>query len=116
MVLRQPEGRKRRVGGADWSERRLFESVRQRDGDFVLLRQAVRELRQELCDMPVALEYARRLPALTIRCRRLSRPSPFALAWTQLQDGAFESQALTPEEALLRLHAELTGGGDASAG
>lgn len=109
MLLRQPQGRRRRVGGAAWGERQLFESVRQRDADFVLLRQALRELRQELCDLPQALEYARHLPALTVRCRWLSRPSPFAAAWTQTAEGAAE-MTLTPEEALLRLHAELTGG------
>src|SRR5262249_47260591 len=114
MVLRQPEGRKRRVGGGDWNERRLFEGVRSHDPDFVLLRQSLRELRQELCDARAALEYARQLPALTVRCRWLSVPSPFAAAWTQLE-GVWE-EALTPAEALARLHAELTGGGDAGSG
>jgi ATP-dependent Lhr-like helicase len=116
MLLQQPEGRRRRVGGADWGERRLFDSVRQRDPDFVLLRQALRELRQELCDLDQALAYAQQLPALTIRCRWLSMPSPFAAAWTQMEAGEPQT-ALTPGEALLRLHAELMGGaGDAGAG
>jgi ATP-dependent Lhr-like helicase len=115
MVLRQPEGQRRRVGGGDWNERRLFEEVRGHDPDFVLLRQSLRELRQELCDARAALEYARQLPALTVRCRWLSRPSPFAAAWTQIDDGASED-ALTPAEALARLHAELMGGTDAGAG
>ena len=114
MLLRQPEGQRRRVGGAGWGEKRLFESVRQRDADFVLLAQALRELRQDLCDLPQALDYARQLPALTVRCRWLSRPSPFAAAWTQAEEGAAET-ALTPGEALLRLHAELMGG-DSNAG
>jgi ATP-dependent Lhr-like helicase len=116
MLLRQPEGRRRRVGGAGWGERRLFESVRLRDADFVLVRQALRELRQDLCDLPQALEYAHRLPALTLRCRRLFRPSPFAAAWTQAEVAAIET-VLTPGEALRRLHAELTGdAGSASPG
>jgi len=29
MLLRNPLGRRRRVGGADWGERRLFEQVRE---------------------------------------------------------------------------------------
>jgi ATP-dependent Lhr-like helicase len=109
MLLHNPEGQRRRVGGTNWGERELFERVRQRDPDFVLHRQALRELRQELCDLPQALDYAGRLPALTVRCRWLSRPSPFAAAWTQAEPGE-PGTALTPGEALERLHAELTGG------
>src|SRR5262249_54052111 len=37
MLLRQPLGRRRRVGGAAWAERRLAEQVRAHDSDFVLL-------------------------------------------------------------------------------
>src|SRR5262249_34678333 len=44
MLLRHPLGRKRRVGGRDWAQRRLFEQVRARLPDFVLLRQAEREV------------------------------------------------------------------------
>jgi ATP-dependent helicase Lhr and Lhr-like helicase len=110
MLLRNPEGRKRKVGGEGWAERRLFEQVRAREPDFVLLRQALREVREELCDVPSALAYAEALPRLTVRCRHLSSPSPFAQAWSQAGPGESAS-AETPAEALARLHAELTGGG-----
>jgi Lhr-like helicase len=114
MLLRNPEGRQRKVGGADWAERRLFEQVRGHDEQFVLLRQALREIRAELCDATPALEYARALPRITIRCRSLARPSPFAQAWTQSERGE-PDHARTAAEALARLHAELTGGDRAGA-
>src|SRR5205807_976809 len=87
MLLRNPLGRRRRVGGPDWAERRLFEQVRTAAPDFVLLRQAVREVREESCDGEVARAYLAELPRLVLRCRRLPRPSPFVEAWTQLAAG-----------------------------
>jgi ATP-dependent Lhr-like helicase len=108
MVLRNPAGRRRRVGGRDWAGRRLFEQVRARDPDFVLLRQALREVRSTACDGAAALGYVRELSSLTMHCRWLGRASPFARAWTQEAVGAMESVE-TPAEALERLHAELFG-------
>ncbi len=116
MVLRNPEGRRQRVGGADWPGRRLFEQVRAHDAEFVLLRQALAEVRAEQCDFETAGQYAAGLPSLAVRCRSLRQPSPFAAAWTQPGVGE-AGTTQTPAEALHRLHAELTGGaGDASAG
>jgi ATP-dependent Lhr-like helicase len=102
MLLRNPRGRRRRVGGSDWAARRLFEQVRARDTEFVLLRQARREVRQELCDGAAARAYAEELRALPLRCRWLLRPSPFAEAWTQSGPGAVAVEE--PAEALQRLH------------
>lgn len=106
MVLRNPLGRKRRVGGPDWAERRLFDQVRARQPDFVLLRQAERELRADLGAVD-ARAYLDELPRLAIRCRWLSAVSPFVEAWTQLEAGPVES-SVAPADALRRLHAELT--------
>jgi ATP-dependent Lhr-like helicase len=58
MLLRNPLGRKRRVGGHDWPERRLFEQVSAADPGFVLLRQARREVLDELLDAVAAREFA----------------------------------------------------------
>lgn len=107
MVLRHPEGRQRRVGGIRWVERQLFEQVRGRDPNFLLLRQALRELREDLCEGQTAQAFVRDLPQRTIRCRALPRPSPFARAWTQHQSAELDP-ASNPAEALARLHAELT--------
>jgi ATP-dependent Lhr-like helicase len=108
MLLRNPLGRGRRVGGRDWGERRLFDQVRGRDADFVLLRQATREVRAELCDLPAALAYVEGLGRKPIRCRRLARPSPFAEGWTQAAEGPADPLQ-TPDEALRRLHTALMG-------
>jgi ATP-dependent Lhr-like helicase len=110
MLLRNPLGRRRRVGGPDWAERRLFDRVRAADTDFVLLRQARREVREQVCDGPAARAFLEALAGRRLCCRRLAGPSPFAEAWTQLAAGPVESVE-TAEEALRRLHAALTGRG-----
>ncbi len=110
MLLRNPVGARRKVGGRSWGERQLFDRVRSHDPDFVLLRQALREVRAELCDAEAALRFAEALPRRAVKCRWLGRPSPFAEGWTQADSGA-AGDAETPAEALRRLHAVLTGGG-----
>lgn len=111
MLLRNPLGRKRRVGGHDWAERRLFGQVRHAAPDFVLLRQAEREVRAECCDGETARTYACQLDQMTIRFRHLPQPSPFAEGWTQQAAGPAE-MVTTPAEALRQLHAQLTRGAD----
>ncbi len=106
MLLRNPLGAARRVGGADWAERRLFDKVRADDPDFVLLRQALREVQDECCDAPAARAFLLELPRRTVRCRRLAAVSPFAAGWTQAGPGPAEVVE-TPEQALERLLAEL---------
>jgi ATP-dependent Lhr-like helicase len=111
MLLRNPRGGRRRVGGGDWAARRLFEQVRARDPDFVLLRQARREVRADICDAAAARSYAEELTALPVRCRWLPCPSPFTEAWTQAAPGAvaIEDTATALErlqEALNRPHAD----------
>jgi ATP-dependent Lhr-like helicase len=108
MLLRNPLGRRQRVGGHDWAERRLFERVSADDPAFVLLRQAVREVRDENCDATAALTFLHDLERQTVRCRWLAGVSPFAESWTQVAAGPAES-AESPVEALERLHAHLTG-------
>jgi ATP-dependent Lhr-like helicase len=106
MLLRQPLGGPRRVGGADWAARQLFDQVRAHDVDFVLLRQARREVRAECCDGAAAVAYARDIAGRPLRCRWLPYASPFAENWSQQAEGAAAS-AETPAEALRRLHETL---------
>jgi ATP-dependent Lhr-like helicase len=109
MLLRNPEGRRPRVGGGDWGERRLFDQVQAHDPDFVLLRQARREVLAELCDLDAASAFIAQLRSQPLRCRWLPRVSPFAESWTQADAGPAEAVE-TPGEALQRLHAALMGG------
>jgi ATP-dependent Lhr-like helicase len=109
MLLRQPQGQQPRVGGRYWGARRLFDKIRAYDPDFVLLRQARREILSEWCDAAAAGRYVRVLEQLLLRCRLLSYPSPFVESWTQMEAGAAE-RIETPDEALLRLHASLMEG------
>jgi ATP-dependent Lhr-like helicase len=115
MILRNPLGRRRRVGGPDWPERRLFDQVRTADPECVLLRQALREIHEECCDAAAARIFLEELPRLTMHCRGLPRVSPFAESWTQLAPGPAEATD-GPAEALQRLHAELVLGDESLAG
>jgi Lhr-like helicase len=83
MVLRHPAGRKRKVGGSAWPERRLFEQIQQACPDFILLRQAEREA-MSAADVAGALAYLRELASLPIRVRHLPRPSPFGESLLQM--------------------------------
>ncbi|HXG11896.1 MAG TPA: DEAD/DEAH box helicase [Gemmataceae bacterium] len=114
MLLRNPRGGRPRVGGPDWAERRLFDHLITADPDFVLLRQARREVHEECCDAGAARAFAEEMAGRTLHVRRLTQASPFAQAWTQLAAGPAES-AESPAEALERLHALLTGGGHGTA-
>lgn len=108
MLLRNPLGGKRKVGGISWGETHLFDQVQAHDPDFVLLRQAAREIRDTECDVKTALDYVQNLPGRVVRCRWLGQPSPFARYWTQRESG--EGPQENPADALLRLHASLLGG------
>jgi ATP-dependent Lhr-like helicase len=108
MLLKNPLGSRRRVGGPDWAERRLFDQVRSTDPDFVLYRQALREVRAECCDADAARDFVKCLPRTTVRRRVLSRVSPFAESWSQAALGPVEAVE-TPEEAIRRLHSSLVG-------
>jgi Lhr-like helicase len=115
MLLRNPIGRRRKVGGHDWAERRLFEQVTAVDLNFVLLRQARREVGQEVCDGAAALAYLGKLPGLAVRCRWLGCCSPFAEGWSRMEPAAAEPRE-SPEQALRRLHSALTGAAESAAG
>jgi ATP-dependent Lhr-like helicase len=107
MLLRNPIGGRRRVGGRTWGEQRLFDRVRAADPEFPLLRQALRELSENRCDADAARTYLGQLPRCEIHCRFLRHPSPFARHWTQREEEAFE-EIDAPEAALMKLHAILT--------
>jgi ATP-dependent Lhr-like helicase len=109
MVLRRPEGGKRRVGGLFWVSRRLYPLVQAACPDHPLLRETRREVLDDLLDAPAALAWLARRPA--VRLRVLAAPSPFAAAWID-PDAAELLQFESPDEALRRLHARLTENAD----
>jgi ATP-dependent Lhr-like helicase len=111
MLLRNPLGSKRKVGGIQWAERRLFDRVQESEPDFVLLKQALQEVRYESCDAASALEFVGSLDHYAWRCRHLTEPSPFAESWSQLVAGP-SGEVDSPDEALLKLHAALTAAGE----
>jgi ATP-dependent Lhr-like helicase len=107
MVLKNPEGGARRVGGMDWVSRRLYPLVRATCPDHPLLRETRREVLEDVLDIRSARRFLEARPA--IRFRRIDGISPFTSAW--LGGTAEETLRFEPPvEALRRLHARLTGG------
>jgi ATP-dependent Lhr-like helicase len=109
LVLRNPLGRARRVGGAGWTQGRLLDVLRERDPEFVLLRQTRRELEQDCCDAEAARAFLEQAAGRPLRLRWLARPSPFAQALTQHDDAPAEVVP-TATEALEQLQRQLLGG------
>src|SRR4051812_42970236 len=106
MVLRNPEGGRRRVGGLLWVSSRLYPLVKVACPDHPLLRETRREVLADLLDTPAALAWLESRPV--VRFRVLERPSPFATTW--IDPGAAEPLRFeSPGEALKRLHARLMG-------
>jgi ATP-dependent helicase Lhr and Lhr-like helicase len=111
MVLKNPEGGRRRVGGLLWVSTRLYPLVRAACPDHPLLRETRREVLDDLLDTPAALAWLARRP--TVRLRVLEGPSPFAAAWVEpgaAVPGMTGGEALrfeSPSSALRRLHARL---------
>jgi len=105
MVLRRPEGGRRRVGSLLWVSTRLYPLVQAACPDHPLLRETRREVLDDLLDTRSALAWLTTRPA--VRLRVLEAPSPFASTW--IDPG--ESELLRfeePGDALRRLHARLT--------
>ena len=104
MVLRNPEGGRRRVGGLLWVSHRLYPLVQAICPDHPLLRETRREVLEDLLDAPGALAWLAQRP--TVRFRILSCLSPFAAAWID-PAGAEPVRFESPAAALRRLHARL---------
>jgi len=106
MLLRNPLGGPRKVGGSTYAEQRLFDQVRARDPQFVLLRQARADLDAERCNPRQAFDFLRGLSRMSIHCRTLTQVSPFAASWTHQEPGPV-APTEAPEQILEELHARL---------
>lgn len=107
MVLRNPEGGRRRVGGLLWVSTRLYPLVKAACPHHPLLRETRREILDDLLDAPGARAWLATRPC--VHFRELDALSPFAAAWIDPGEPEplhFESAA----EALGRLHARLSAG------
>ena len=64
---------------ATWSGSLLYQTLMQHEPDHPLLREAVREVLEDQCDAPRALEEAKRIYETPLEVYDLPRPSPFGL-------------------------------------
>jgi ATP-dependent Lhr-like helicase len=104
MVLRNPEGGRRRVGGLLWVSHRLYPLVKAICPNHPLLLETRREVLEDLLDAPGALAWLAQRPV--IRFRSLTSLSPFAAAWID-PGGAEPVRFESPADALRRLHERL---------
>jgi len=81
MLLKNPLGRRRVVGGRHWAGRRLLNWLRFADPQFPLLRQAIHDTLHEALHVEHAAACLKRLAGLPLAIRRLPALSPFASAW-----------------------------------
>ncbi len=81
MILRQYKGREKSAGRQQLSSMRLLRTVREHAPDFPLLREAVREVLEDMMDITNATEVVRGIENGRIRVEEVSigLPSPFAL-------------------------------------
>ncbi len=92
MVLRQPLGGPRKVGGRDWVQRRLFDQIVAADPEFALLRQARRETLATKCASVPALAYLTDIASSPVQVRCLAETSPIAAAWLDVGEEAAHKQ------------------------
>jgi ATP-dependent Lhr-like helicase len=100
---------------ATWNGSLLYKTFLEHEPNHPLIRETVREVMEDQCDAPRALEEAARLYGSPIEIYDLPRPSPFALPLF----AAFNREVLVasdPERALDDLVAALYGEWDADAG
>jgi ATP-dependent Lhr-like helicase len=64
--------------GCTWAEEPLFERVRRDAPDFLLMRQAEREVADNACDLRTAIAFAGQVAHMQLRQRWLAESSPFA--------------------------------------
>lgn len=64
---------------ATWSGSLLYKTLMEHEPDHPLVREAVREVLEDQCDAPHALEEAKRIHETPLEIYDLPRPSPFAL-------------------------------------
>ena len=107
MILRHPVGRRRAVGGQNWTGDRLLHWLRFAQPDFPLLLQTQRELQSEVYHSERIAGFLAKLTDKPIRQRWLREPSPFAAEWFM---SPFQSPTNLGEprldSALLRIHQE----------
>ncbi|MDQ2842236.1 MAG: DEAD/DEAH box helicase [Acidobacteriota bacterium] len=93
---------------ATWNGALLYKTLLEHEPDHPLVREAVREVLQDQCDAPQALEIASQIYASPLEIYDLPRPSPFALPLF----AAFNREVLVapdPDRALDDLVAALYG-------
>jgi putative SbcD/Mre11-related phosphoesterase len=115
MLLKNPLGKRRRVGGRDWGARRLYHWLRFSDPEFPLLRQADREVQEQVFDVSSAVAVLDRLAGRPIHLRTLPRLSPFSEAWIRTTRSApqrFNSPPSSITDAVFRLETASADGRD----
>lgn len=107
MILRNYKGRKKSVGKQQLSSRLLLNSVKQLDHDFVILKEARREVLEDLMDIHHAEEVIKRIEKGKIMLKEISTSIPTPFAFNLILTGYADILKMQDRQAFLRKMHEL---------
>ncbi|MFP4524354.1 MAG: ATP-dependent helicase [Candidatus Woesearchaeota archaeon] len=102
MILRNYKGRSKSVGKQQVSSRLLLSSVRRVDPDFVILKEARREILEDLMDVHHAEEVLRRIEDGKLVVQEVSSSVPSPFAFNLLMAGYADVLKMQDRQAFLR--------------
>ena len=107
MILRNYKGRKKSVGKQQLSSRLLLNSVRELDADFVILKEARREVLEDLMDVQHAEEVIKRIERGEIMLKEISTSIPTPFTFNLILTGYADILKMQDRQAFLRKMHEL---------
>ncbi|MBN1275477.1 ATP-dependent helicase [Candidatus Woesearchaeota archaeon] len=107
MILRTYKGRKKSVGKQQLSSRLLLSSVKRLDPDFVILKEARREVLEDLMDVHHAEEVVRRIESREVMLKEIMTDVPSPFAFNLILTGYSDILKMQDRQAFLRKMHEL---------
>ncbi len=102
MILRSYKGASKSVGKQQMSSRLLLNAARRISDDFPILKEARREVLEDLMDLPNALTVIRQLSDGRITIEEITRPVPSPFAFSIILGGYTDILKIEEKKAFLR--------------
>ncbi|MBD3209302.1 ATP-dependent helicase, partial [Candidatus Woesearchaeota archaeon] len=107
MILRKYKGRTKSVGKQQLSSKLLLHSVRQLDQEFVILKEARREVLEDLMDVQHAMKVIERVEEGKLLLKEISTSVPSPFAFNLILTGYADILKMQDRQAFLRKMHEL---------
>ena len=108
MILRSYRGKTKSAGRQQMSARLLLSAVRKIDTDFVILREARREVLEDAMDIASALKVVEGIEQKHIKTKMLDSGMPSPFAWSVAMQGKMDTLRMEDRrEFIRRMHAQL---------